>query len=70
MKITMLFIILSTYDIGSTEHVIVSANAGPIETKTLLNSLAIVRLSFTVSLLIVNFILLFELHEFFSNYRF
>ena len=36
----------------STEHVIVFPNAGPIETKKLLNSLAIVRLSFTVSLLI------------------
>ena len=42
-----------------------SANAGPIEAKKLLNSLAIVRLSFTVSLLIVNFIFLFELHELF-----
>ena len=47
-----------------------SANAGPIETKKLLNSLAIVRLSFTVSLLIVNFFLFFELHELFSNYGF
>ena len=42
-----------------------SANAGPIETKKILNSFEIVRLSFTVSLLIVNLIFLFELHEFF-----
>ena len=65
---TILLTIPFIYVKGSFEHVILLANVGPIETKKLLNSLAMTSLSVTIVLFMFNDHFLFELLEFFSYF--
>ena len=57
---TILLAIPFTYVKGSFEHVILLASEGPIETKKLLNSLAMTSLSVTIVLFMLNVNFLLE----------
>ena len=61
LETTILLTISFTYVNGSFEHVILLAYAGLIETKKVLNSLAMSSLSVTILLLILNDNFRFEL---------